>query len=66
MTSAAVSGDDGEAGGDGDSAGADAQKTGEKDADDSWHPFKDIKFNEVSARPGKKPYERRREVNDPE
>ena len=40
MTSAAVSGDDGEAGGDGD--------------------------NEVSARPGKKPYERRREVNDPE
>ena len=31
MTSAAVSGDDGEAGGDGDSAGADAQKTGEKE-----------------------------------
>ena len=45
---------------------ADAESAAEKDEDDSWHPFKDIKFNEVSARPGKKPYERRREVNDPE
>jgi hypothetical protein len=37
--------------------------TAEED-DSSWNPFSDIKFNKVSARPGKKPYERRRESLD--
>jgi hypothetical protein len=32
----------------------------------SWNPFSEIKFNKVSARPGKKPYERRRESLDEE
>ncbi len=36
----------------------------EKKDDEGWNPFKDIKFNKVSASPNKKPYERRRAVND--
>ena len=32
--------------------------------DDGWNPLQDIKFNKVNTRPGKKPYERRREVNE--
>ena len=39
----------------------------QKDKDEeSWNPFSDLKFNEVSARPGKKPYERRRESTEKE
>ncbi len=36
----------------------------EADDDSDWNPFKDIKFNKVSASPNKKPYERRRDVNN--
>ncbi len=32
--------------------------------DEGWNPFKDIKFNKVSARPNKKPYERKRDVTN--
>ncbi len=34
------------------------------DDDSGWNPFKEIKFNKVSASPNKKPYERRRDVNN--
>ena len=33
-------------------------------SEENWNPFKDIKFNKVSASPNKKPYERRRESKD--
>lgn len=45
---------------------AEEDKTEEKESSESWSPFSDIKFNKVSARPGKKPYERRRESLDEE
>ncbi len=35
-----------------------------QDEEENWTPFTGIKFNKVSASPNKKPYERRREVND--
>lgn len=41
-----------------------AQQSQATQEEEAWHPFKDLKFNEVSARPGKKPYERRRESID--
>lgn len=34
--------------------------------DEEWHPMKGFKFNPVTGSPGKKPYERRREVNETE
>lgn len=48
------------------SADASSSESAEAKADDGdsgWNPFKEIKFNKVSASPNKKPYERRREVN---
>ena len=33
---------------------------------EDWHPLKGFKFNPVTGSPGKKPYERRREVNETE
>ncbi len=39
---------------------SEAKDSSDKD-DDDWNPFSDLKFNDVSGRPGKKPYERRRE-----
>ena len=45
-------------------AGEGGEGTAGKKEDSSWNPFSDIKFNKVSARPGKKPYERRRESLD--
>jgi hypothetical protein len=45
---------------------ADKGAGGGDDGDSSWNPFSDIKFNKVSARPNKKPYERRRESVDEE
>ncbi len=36
----------------------------DSDDDGGWNPFKEIKFNKVSASPNKKPYERRRDVNN--
>jgi hypothetical protein len=38
----------------------------ETESSGSWNPFSEINFNKVSARPGKKPYERRRESLDEE
>ena len=35
-----------------------------EDDEDSWSPFSGIKFNKVNASPSKKPYERRRDVNN--
>lgn len=32
--------------------------------EESWNPFSDIKFNKVSARPNRKPYERKRHSLD--
>jgi hypothetical protein len=49
-----------------DSASASGAKAAGASEEESWSPFKDIKFNKVSASPNKKPYERRRDVNDPE
>ncbi len=43
---------------------ATSTKTTEEEGEGGWNPFKEIKFNKVSASPNKKPYERRREVND--
>ena len=34
--------------------------------EEEWHPLKGFKFNPVTGSPGKKPYERRREVNETE
>lgn len=50
---------------DGPAAGASAAgaATGK---DEEWHPMKGFKFNPVTGSPGKKPYERRREVNETE
>ena len=47
-------------------ASSDGDETESKDEDDeeNWTPFSGIKFNKVSASPNKKPYERRRDVND--
>lgn len=45
-------------------ASAEADQGGAKEESGGWNPFKDIKFNKVSASPNKKPYERRREVNN--
>jgi len=45
-------------------ASAEAETGSAKEEGGSWNPFKDIKFNKVSASPNKKPYERRREVNN--
>ncbi len=39
-------------------------ESGETEDDEGWNPFKDIKFNKVSARPNKKPYERKRDVTN--
>ena len=50
----------------GDAGDAEEDKAEEKESSGSWNPFSDIKFNKVSARPGKKPYERRRESLDEE
>lgn len=46
------------------SAAAEASAGGAED--DDWHPLKGFKFNKVTGTPGKKPYERRREVNETE
>ena len=49
---------------DGASGAAAARADGDDDED--WHPLKGFKFNPVTGSPGKKPYERRREVNETE
>ncbi len=41
-----------------------AAKTEGEKKDEGWYPFKDITFNEVTANPTKKPYERRRQDVD--
>jgi hypothetical protein len=45
---------------------AEKGEVSEKDDDSSWNPLSGIKFNKVSARPNKKPYERRRQSLDEE
>lgn len=47
------------------SASEEEEETSEsEDDDEGWSPFKDIKFNKVSGRPNKKPYERKRDVTN--
>ena len=41
-----------------------AETEAEEKSDESWNPFSDIKFNKVSARPNRKPYERKRHSLD--
>ena len=48
-------------------SGDDAQSSaGAKTEDEEWSPLKGFKFNPVTGAPGKKPYERRREVFETE
>ena len=44
-------------------AAVEEESVEEEKKEESWNPFADLKFNKVSARPGKKPYERRREAD---
>lgn len=50
----------------GDSEAAAQAASAEGEGDEAWHPLKGFKFNKVTGTPGKKPYERRREVNETE
>ncbi len=59
VSSTAVAASEGTAG----TASPDAAEAKAEDGDSGWNPFKEIKFNKVSASPSKKPYERRRDVN---
>lgn len=43
-----------------------AASAGENGEEEDWHPLKGFKFNPVTGAPGKKPYERRREVYETE
>lgn len=48
-------------------AGGDAQQmSADAGEDEEWTPLKGFKFNPVTGAPGKKPYERRREVFETE
>ena len=42
------------------------QSVASEEKDEDWHPLKGFKFNPVTGSPGKKPYERRREVYETE
>ena len=66
MTSTAVAAASAESAADSGAEDGASDESAEKgeEGEEGWTPFKDIKFNNVSARPGKKPYERRREVNE--
>lgn len=55
---------DGGAGATTGAAASEAAAAGE--GEEAWHPMKGFKFNKVTGSPGKKPYERRREVNETE
>ena len=62
LSEAAVSGGDAAEETRGTAAKADAMG---EDGED-WHPLQGFKFNRVTGSPGKKPYERRRDVNETE